>query len=102
MRGVNQPYAYGVGGPSGTRTHTSNWQGIFALLHVAMAAINLRCSPEYVITISLLKDLGSWSIFSTHLFSLRKNLARRSLLAFAVLASFYSRNFLPRHSLSLV
>lgn len=42
-------------------------------------------------------DLGGWYIVSTHLFFrallTQRNLARRSMSAFAVLANFYSKGF---------
>ena len=71
---------------------------IFLLLYVTIADIYYRCSLEHVFAISYL-DLGGWCMSSTHLFFRvllylpKRNLARRSVFAFAVLASFYSKGF---------
>lgn len=71
-------------------------RGIFVLLYVTIATF-LCCSLEHVFTISY-SDLGSWCMSSTHLFFkiflFQRNLARRSVFAFAVLANFYSKSFL--------
>lgn len=74
--------------------HFCRW--IFVLLYVTIATF-LCCSLEHVFTISY-SDLGSWCMSSTHLFFkiflFQRNLARRSVFAFAVLANFYSKSFL--------
>ena len=49
------------GSEDGIRTHTTE---IFLLLHITMAA-SLRCSLDYVFTVSY--DLGGSYIVSTHL-----------------------------------
>ena len=51
-----------------------------------------RCSLEHVFTISMTQVVSVCSLHS--IFYKIKNLARRSVIAFAVLANFYSKSFL--------